>query len=209
MLTAISYKEATKYTDLFYGQFRLRYREFVDRQNYEVRSIDAMEFDQFDNLASVYLVYSEDGRTVLGCSRLAPIAYGCMLAELFPQMVDDRSIFQRPRIWEGTRFCVDHRLPAEQRRSVLRHISLGYIAYGLAHGVDRIIGLMPTAILRTVFERNGIRLERLGAAQQIGDHSKIQAASIEINADQLASAEARTGLRDVLGLAAAPLRQTG
>ncbi len=200
MLTAISYKEATKSSDLFYGQFQLRHREFVDRQGYAVRSIDSMEFDQFDTLASVYLVYSEDGRNVLGCSRLTPISYGCMLAELFPQLVDDQSIFARPKVWEGTRFCIDRRLPAEQRRNICRHISLGYIEYGLANGVDHIIGLMPTIILRTVFERNGIRLGRLGAVQKIGDHSKIQAASIAIGPEQLAAAESRTGLSNVLGL---------
>jgi|SRR6185312_10844175 len=209
MLTAISYREVTKYSDLFYGQFKLRHREFVDRQGYAVRSIDSMEFDQFDTLASVYLVYSEDGYNVLGCSRLTPVSYGCMLAELFPHTVDDKSIFMRPRVWEGTRFCIDHRLPAEQRRKVCSHISLGYAEYGLAVGIDCIIGLMPTTILRTVFERNGFQLDRLGSVQKIGDHSKIQAASIAISPEQLAMAEIRTGLKDVLGLAPIPLRHVG
>ena len=49
--------------------------EFIDRQQYDVKTIDGMEFDEYDTLASVYLVYSENGRTVLGCSRLTPIAY--------------------------------------------------------------------------------------------------------------------------------------
>ncbi len=209
MITVISYKEATKYSDLFYGQFRLRHREFVDRQAYAVRSIDSMEFDQFDTLASVYLVYSEDGRNVLGCSRLTPVSYGCMLADLFPQLIDDKTLFERPRVWEGTRFCVDSRLHPDVRRRICQHISFGYIEFALANGIECIIGLMPTMILKTVFEHNGVKLDPLGPVRKVGKHTRVQAASIAINADQLAAISERTGLSNVLGFASAPLRHVG
>lgn len=144
MLKLISYKDISTHSDLFFSQFQLRHREFIERQSYAVKSIDGMEFDEYDSLAAQYLVFTEDGRTVLGCSRLTPIDLGCMLADHFPDLVEDKSIFTAPRVWEGTRFCIDSRLPSETRRLICQSLAVGYIEFGLAHGIDQIIGLMPT-----------------------------------------------------------------
>ena len=195
MLKVITYRDISKNADLFFSQFQLRQREFIDRQQYQVKTIDGLEFDEYDTLATSYLVYSEDGRTVLGCSRLSPVSYGCMLADHFPELVDDPSLFKRTDVWEGTRFCVDSRLPPETRLHISRTLSAGYIAFGLNRGASQIIGMMPTLILRSVFERAGIELQRLGSPQKIGDHARIQAAAIDINPDQLTRVAVRTGIR--------------
>ncbi len=200
MLSFISYKTISSAADLFLGQHRLRHQEFIERQSYEVKSFHGMEFDEYDTLASIYLVYSEDGKRVIGCSRLTPVDFGCMLKDHFPHLVEDHGLFSQPATWEGTRFCIDSQLPADKRLHILRHISVGYIELALHLGFERIIGLMPTLILRSVFERNGIALQRLGEAYAIGDHSKIQAASIEISQSQYASACRRTGVQSPLGL---------
>lgn len=199
MLKAVSQKNSVQYGSLLLGQHRLRYQEFIERQDYDVRTLDDLEFDEYDTLAAVYLVYSEDGETVLGASRLTPIDYGCMLADHFPHLVDDHSIFAAPRTWEGTRFCIDKHLPADKRLHILHAIVAGYLEFALHNNVSRIIGLMPTLILRSVFERSGVELDRLGAAYEIGHHAKIQAASIAVTRDQLRRVEARTSLSDVLG----------
>lgn len=198
MLKLISYKDIAVNADLFYGQFRLRHREFIDRQQYDVKSLNGMEFDQYDTLAAKYLIYSNDGKTVLGCSRLTPIDYGCMLADHFPDLVDDNSIFSAARTWEGTRFCVDSRLPPAQRLHILRALVAGYIEFGLQHRVDRIIGLMQTGILRSVWERTGVTLERLGSVQKVGAHTRVQAAAISINQAQRERVSAVTGITRVL-----------
>jgi N-acyl-L-homoserine lactone synthetase len=200
MLSVISYQTITNSPDLFFGQHQLRHREFLERQHYAVKSFDDMEYDQYDNLASKYLVYSDDGKQVLGCSRLTPVYLGSMLQDLFPDLVDDPTIYQRPKTWEGTRFCVDSRLAPAQRLKILRHISVGYLEYALHFGIERIIGLMQTLVLRSVWERNGIHLRRLGPVSPIGDHSKIQAACIDVTSNQYARACERTGVVSPLGL---------
>lgn len=200
MLSIISYKSISTSADLFFGQHRLRYQEFIERQNYSVKVLDGMEFDEYDTLASVYLVYSEDGKRVLGCSRLTPTELGSMLQDHFADLVDDSAIFSLPATWEGTRFCVDSTLPADKRLHILRQISIGYLECALHFGMKRIIGLMPTLILRSVFERNGIALARLGKPQAIGDHSRIQAACIEVTWDQYRRACLSTGIDSPLGL---------
>lgn len=195
MLKVISYRDISQNADLFFSQFQLRKREFIDRQHYKVKTIDGLEFDQYDTLATLYLVFTEDGRTVLGCSRLTPISYGCMLADHFPNLVNDASLFDRLDVWEGTRFCVDSRLPPDVRLTISRTLSAAYITFGLNRGASKIIGMMQTLILRSVFERAGIELERLGTVQKVGDQSKVQAAAINIHPDQLARVAERTGIR--------------
>jgi acyl homoserine lactone synthase len=198
MLQLLSFTTISKQGDLFISQFQLRQREFIERQNYDVHSVDGMEFDKYDTLASKYLVYTLDGKTVLGASRLTPIGFGCMLQDHFDEFVDDKTIFSTPDVWEGTRFCIDSRLPPEQRRLICQTLVCGYLEFGIHRGVDRIIGLMPTMILRTVFERNGIALERLGAARSFGDSVKLQAASIAVSQTQLDRTRLRTGLEAIL-----------
>ncbi len=202
MLKIISFKDIAANADLFYSHFQLRHREFIERQNYDVKTLDGMEFDEYDTLASVYLVFTEDNRTVLGCSRLTPIAYGCMLADHFPDLVDDRTIFAAPDVWEGSRFCIDRRLPADYRRHICQALCLGYLEFGLGRSIDKIIGLMPTVILRTVFERSGVRLDRLGPVKPIGEHARIQAASIVVNQAQRDQVRRVTGIVDLFGATA-------
>lgn len=199
MIKVITYKDIETNYKLFIGQYQLRCREFVERQNYAVKSMDGLEWDTYDGLSTVYLVYTDDGRRVLGLSRLAPIAHGCMLADHFPELVDDKSLFQADdNIWESTRFCIDHRLPADQRQAICHALVAANIEFGLSRDVERVIGLMPTIILRTVFERSGVILDRLGPPQRIGEHSKVQAAAIAISKEQWQRVKAVTGLSSVL-----------
>ena len=198
MIKVISYKDICQNGTLFIAQFQLRHREFIDRQRYDVRTLDGMEFDEYDSLASVYLVYTEDNRTVLGCSRLTPLTYGCMLEDHFSELVTDKQIFAQDNIWEGTRFCIDSRLEASKRRAICQELCCGYLEFGLQRGISQIIGLMPTLILRSVFERSGVCLERLGPVERVGQHARIQAASIRVGESQLTRIAEMTGLRCVL-----------
>jgi len=200
MLKILSYKTISKNSDLFFSQFQLRNREYLERQRYDVKFYNGMEFDEYDNLSTQYIVYTEDNKTVLGLSRFTPIETGCMLQDHFPELVDDHTLFSRSNIWEGTRCTIDSRLPAELRRRICIELACGYVEFGLHVGADRIIGVMPTLILRSVFERNGITLDRLGNPQMIGDHKKVQAAAINISPHHLENVERLHGVSDVLGL---------
>ncbi|MFT4077516.1 MAG: acyl-homoserine-lactone synthase [Asticcacaulis sp.] len=199
MIKVITFKDIGTTFKLFIGQYQLRYREFMQRQNYAVKSMDGLEWDNYDAPAAVYLVYTDDGRQVLGVSRLAPIEYGCMLADHFPELVDDKTLFDaNGNIWESTRFCIDHRLPAAKRQAICHALVAANIEFGLSRDVERIIGVMPTIILRTVFERSGVLLDRLGPVQHVGDHNKVQAAAITISKAQWERVKAVTGLSSVI-----------
>lgn len=200
MLKILSYKTISKTADLFFSQFQLRNREYLERQRYDVKYYEGMEFDEYDNLSTQYIVYTDDDKTVLGLSRFTPIETGCMLREHFPEFVDDHSIFEKPNIWEGTRCTIDSRLPPDIRRKIGIELACGYVEFGLHVQADQIIGMMPTLILKSVFERNGISLDRLGQAQPVGAHRKIQAASINVSTKHLENVERLHGVSNVLGL---------
>ncbi len=111
MISCISCENIHEFGPAFHSQFRLRHGGFVERQQYDVSVYDGMEFDRYDTPASRYLVYHTDEGQALGVSRLTPTVLSCMLKDLWPDLVADKSLLQSEAVWEGTRYCVDKDAP--------------------------------------------------------------------------------------------------
>src|SRR5688572_9071670 len=88
------------------AMFRLRYRVFHERLGWDVRAHDGLEIDDYDDLASHYLLALDDG-AVVGGWRLRPTTRPYMLAEVFPQLLGGQAAPRRDDIWEISRFAVD------------------------------------------------------------------------------------------------------
>ena len=207
MISCVSYENLDEFGALFPAIFKLRYEAFIERQGYNVRVFGGMEYDQYDSPASAYLVYHE-GQSVLGVSRLTPTTHGCMLEDIWPELVEDKSLFKNELVWEGTRYCIAKNVPSVLRTRIIHEMARAYLEFGLAHGLRRIIGMMPTYIYRSVFERPGINVEYLGPIQKIGRH-RIRAVAMPIEQAQLKSVQSKTGLktsvlRTTLALGAKP-----
>lgn len=200
MIHVINFKNLSKYGEIFQNQFKLRHNGFIERQKYDVKVFDGLEYDQYDTPATTYFIYSSDGKNVEGVSRLIPTQQGCMLKDYWPDLVQDKSLLSSDDVWESTRFCIDNKLSPDYRRNICNQLACAHIEFGLAYNIRMIIGLMPTLILRSVFEKSGVRLDRLGEVFQIGDHSKVQAAGIPIDYTQIDSVLKKTGLFNVTGL---------
>ena len=80
----------------------------------------------------------------------------------------------------------DKDAPPELRQRIIHEMAIAYLEFGLRLGLKRIIGLMPTYIYRSVFERPGI---------EIGRH-KCRAVAIPVTAQQLANVRRKTGITD-------------
>jgi len=195
MISCISAENVHEFGQAFHSQFRLRHGGFVERQQYDVSVYDGMEFDRYDTPATRYLVYHTDDGQALGVSRLTPTTLSCMLKDLWPHLVEDESLMQSPVVWEGTRYCVDKDAPPELRQRIVHEMACAYLEFGLRRGLQKIIGLMPTYIYRSVFERPGIEMEYLGHIQAIGRH-KCRAVAIPVTAQQLANVRRKTGITD-------------
>ena len=195
MITCINYKNLHEFGAEFYSSFKLRHESFITRQSYDVSVYNQMEFDKYDTPAATYLVYHDDEGTALGVSRLTPTVLSSMLEDLFPEFVNDTSVFKNPRIWEGTRYCINKNLPIDLRKKIVNEMALAYLEFGIDQGLSHIVGMMPTYIYRSVFERPGIKMEYLGEIQKIDGH-KVRAVSIPIKQEQLDSIREKTNIHD-------------
>ena len=193
MISCISCENIHLFGPAFHSQFQLRYRAFIERQDYDVRIYNGMEYDQYDTPASHYLVYhTPDGRA-LGVSRLTPTTQGCMLKDLWPGMVEDKALLNAEQVWEGTRYCIDKDVEPALRATIIHEMAAAYLEFGLRLGLNKIIGMMPTYITRSVFEKPGIDMEYLGPVTVIGRH-RIRAVAIPVDRKQLHNVRAKTGI---------------
>jgi N-acyl-L-homoserine lactone synthetase len=195
MISCISVGNVHEFGSAYHAQFRLRYDAFIERQHYDVCVYKGLEFDKYDTPASCYLVYHTHTGEALGVSRLTPTTLSCMLKDLWPHLVDDKSLLQSDKIWEGTRYCIAKDLPPALRQRIVHEMACAYLEFGLHMGLERIVGLMPTYIYRSVFERPGIEMDYLGPVEIIGRH-RCRAVAIPVNAQQLANVRRKTGITE-------------
>jgi N-acyl-L-homoserine lactone synthetase len=197
MISCISCENAHLFGPAFHSQFQLRYRAFIERQDYDVRIYKGMEYDQYDTPASHYLVYHTPEGRALGVSRLTPTVQGCMLKDLWPDMVKDKELLRSEQIWEGTRYCIDKDVEPSLRTTIIHEMAAAYLEFGLRQGITKIIGMMPTYIYRSVFEKPGIEMEHLGPVTMIGRH-RVRAVAIPVTSGQLHAVRAKTGLSNAV-----------
>jgi hypothetical protein len=115
MLYAINIENAHRHGDVMPQLLRLRYRQFKERQNYEVRVYNNMEFDQYDTPETVYLVWLDEQRQVGGTSRLNSTCGPYMLKDIWADMIEGHELPYSSDVWEGTRICIDKALPGALR----------------------------------------------------------------------------------------------
>jgi N-acyl-L-homoserine lactone synthetase len=204
MISCITCDNLDEFGKILRSQYSLRHACFIERQHYDVSFYKGMEFDEYDTPAAAYLVYHSADGEALGASRLTPTVVSCMLRDLWPHLVEDKRNFSSPLIWEGTRYCINKDVSPDLRRRIVHEMACAYLEFGLAHGLKKIVGMMPTGIYRSVFERPGIEMEYLGDVHMIGEH-KCRAVAIPTNAQQLATVRRKTGISDpVLRFTLAP-----
>lgn len=167
MLYAINIENAHRHGDVMPQLLRLRYRQFKERQNYEVRVYKDMEYDQYDTPETVYLVWLDEHHQVCGTSRLNPTCSPYMLKELWADMIDGHELPSSRDVWEGTRICIDKALPGARRERIKWEIVLGYLEFGLAHGVAKYVGIMQNFIWTRVFIQSGWGADYLGPEKLI------------------------------------------
>ena len=177
-----------------YEQHRLRHECIVQRQSWKVPTIRNMEYDQYDNPAAFYLVWRDRDGKARGSSRLYPTDRPYMLQEIFPHLVSFEPVPKGQEIWEGSRFCVDANLAPELRKRIVQELIIGYLEFGLAQRIKRIVGVMYPAYCRNIFIRNGWDVEWLGDACRSEEGHKIIAGSLTISEAVLRKVRAKTGI---------------
>lgn len=165
------------------SMFELRHEIFHDKLQWEVNSIDGLEYDEFDDAHAVYIAArSYTSRSVDGCWRLRPTLEPNMLRDTFPQLLDGRPAPCSPNVWEISRFAVNN-TPYLDTRYGFGEVSKDIIAATVDFALDNDISsyVMVTSVsVERMTKKLGYRMHRLGAAQRIG---RVAAIAVEIPID--------------------------
>lgn len=127
------------------AMFAARKAVFVDLLGWDVPVIDGRyEVDQFDTDRARYLVLTDGAGEHLGSARLLPTNGPHILGDLYPDLCEEAP----PRgetIVEITRFCLDRRLRAPERRAVRDTLVTALVAYALQHGISDYVAVADMA----------------------------------------------------------------
>lgn len=118
------------------SMFAARKSVFVDLLKWDVPVLDGRyEVDQFDDVHATYLILAEPDGTHLGSARLLPTTRPHILDSLYDELCEETP----PRaadIFEITRFCLDRRLSARERRAVRDALVNALVEHALAAGIS-------------------------------------------------------------------------
>lgn len=176
-------------------QHRLRFKSIIKRQDWSVPFFREMEFDQYDNPATKYVVYRDESGIARGVSRLYPTSLPYMLEQSFSDFVTSRPLPKSESIWEGSRFCIDENLAPTERKIIAREIVVAYLEVALANNVEGIVGLMYPAYWRNLFTSAGWNIEFLGEVTRLADGNRARAAFLPVSSSVLAKVREITGIK--------------
>ncbi|MFS0771192.1 acyl-homoserine-lactone synthase [Sphingomonas sp. 1P08PE] len=115
--------------------FAARKDVFVDLLKWDVPVVEhRYEIDQFDDEHASYLILVDGDGRHLGSTRLLPTSRPHILDSLYAELCDGTPP-TGPTTLEITRFCLDRRLRAAERRAVRDTLVVGLVDHALAHGI--------------------------------------------------------------------------
>ncbi|OJU23307.1 MAG: autoinducer synthase [Sphingomonas sp. 66-10] len=171
--------------------FIARREVFVDLLGWDVPVLEGRyEIDQFDDEHAAYLIVSGPNAEHLASARLLPTTRPHILADLFAHLCEGE-IPRGPGIFEITRFCLDRRLTAAERRDARNKLVSSIAEYGIANGIHTFTGVAEMGWLRQILGF-GWRSRPLGRAQRVGG-KMLAALAIDIDRETPALL-ARTGI---------------
>jgi acyl-homoserine lactone synthase len=136
MLHILRSREAPATDTVLRAMFAARKSVFVDLLKWNVPVVgDRYEVDQFDDRDATYLVLTDTAGAHLGSARLLRTERPHILSDLYPDLCAD-GVPRGPRIREVTRFCLDRRLRAADRREVRDTLVSALADHALAAGIE-------------------------------------------------------------------------
>jgi acyl-homoserine lactone synthase len=163
------------------AMFEARKRVFVDLLGWDlpVRG-DRYEVDQFDDIHARYLILTDGEGQHLASARLLPTERPHLLGSLFADLCDVPPPTD-PSTWEITRFCLDRRLRAVERRRWRDVLVHGIANYALQQGITRYVGVAEPAWREQILAF-GWKAHALGPISTVGG-MRLGALQIEIRPD--------------------------
>lgn len=147
------------------SMYRLRKLVFEDRLGWDVKSLNGMEIDYYDNLDAAYLMHTNSSMEVDGCCRILPTEGPYMLRDVFPQLLRGEDLPEASDILEISRFAVDTSNAADRNEASINAVTMDILKqiydYAIEHNVKRYVAVTSAAMER-VLRRAGIPTSRFG-----------------------------------------------
>jgi N-acyl-L-homoserine lactone synthetase len=188
-------------------QHALRYREVIAKEAWsDIYTVDEMEFDRYDNLATEYFIARDGQGRVVGVTRAYPTTIPYMISEVFGFLLS-AELPSSPRIFEASRLVLDRSLLGkEERRPVVNKLIVAYMERARQRNIDAYLGFMLPKIWASTFERAGWDVLWAGPEVKL-PHSDdvVRAALMPVTEAMNAKVRDTTGIhRSVLNFGNAP-----
>lgn len=169
------------------AMFAARKRVFVDMLQWDLPVLEDMyEIDQFDTPDAEYLILLDDDGEHRASARLLPTTVPHLLGNLYSWLCDE-AVPRSPSIWEISRFCIDPRQTASERRGARNELVTALADYALRHAISDYTGVAEWNWFQKIM-RFGWSCRPLGHATDEGA-SKLVALRIRIDAATRAGLE--------------------
>lgn len=167
--------------------FEARKRVFVDLLKWHVPVVeDRYEIDQFDTADATYLVLLDEAGRHRASTRLLQTDRPHILADLFPFLCAG-AVPIGPTTREITRFCLEPRLTAGERRKARNELVTALAEFAICHGITDLTGVASPAWFQQI-AAFGWRCRVLGPAVEV-DGRHLVGLQICIDADTLGKLE--------------------
>jgi N-acyl-L-homoserine lactone synthetase len=190
MLQVINGSNADLHSGLLRSFSMLRYDTFIRRLGWKLSSpLPGMELDEFDDERAVYLVAANQHAEVIAGARLLDTSHRSLLAELFPNLVCGYPP-RDPRVFEVTRFVVDHRPERlSGTRNICAKLLWGLQEYGTWAKLTHLVSVSYVG-MEPILRRAGYRFDRMGGTLRI-DGNEIVALKHEVSSSVRKRSELR------------------
>ena len=136
MLHILQACDASAGDPVLQAMFAARKSVFVDLLKWNVPVVaGTYEVDRFDDAHATYLVLTDRDGAHLGSARLLRTDRPHILSSFYPELCV-QAVPCGPRIREVTRFCLDRRLRAAERREVRDTLVSALAEHALARGIE-------------------------------------------------------------------------
>ena len=178
MLHILQSADSPASDDAMRAMFAARKSVFVDLLKWDVPVLDdRYEVDQFDDVHATYLILAEPDGSHLGSTRLLPTTRPHILDSLYAELCEEAPPHAAD-IFEITRFCLDRRLSARDRRAVRDTLVATLVEHALANGIGAYTAIAEISWFQQILAF-GWRCIPLGLPQ-ILDGSMLVALRIDI-----------------------------
>lgn len=167
MFYLITPENRGEFTNELKQMHKLRHRIFIEHLKWPlgpIKSVNGMEFDQFDTLNTCYVIRKNSKGVVDACARIIPTSLPNLLCDVFPELIKFQDFPRNETVWEISRFCSDN---STAPRNIVGLLVAAMLKFGVSINMKHYVSMSDIRI-EPLLRRAGWKPERLGETMNTG-----------------------------------------